>query len=67
MESLACIFPFYIYVQRPTKMPLELSWSQFIVDLFLAILNRAIFLLFPLLTAAMGLLILYREGNQGPK
>lgn len=48
-------------------MPLELSWSQFIVDLFLAILNRAIFLLFPLLTAAMGLLILYREGNQGPK
>lgn len=42
-------------------MPLELSWSRFIVDLFLAVLNRAIFLLFSLLTAAMGLFIFYTE------
>lgn len=47
-----------ICVQRPTKMPLEPSWSPFIVDLFLTVLNRAIFLLFSLLTAAMGLFIL---------
>lgn len=56
-----------ICVQRPTKMPLEPSWSPFIVDLSLTVLNRAIFLLFSLLTAAMGLFILWREGNRGPK
>lgn len=47
-------------------MSLELSWSRFIVDLFLALLNRAIFLLFSL-TAATGLFTSLQGGKSRPR